>query len=426
MRWVVYVEEVRDNLKKQGIDPDKWAMSEKSREFVLGMGLDLGWSASRWATAMGPFEVYCRGLWDVPSRHDLMRFRQLRRSLWFRGMIPGIDIHNENDHKALMHVWSVLGAEGARGFSENSHTYATAGILWDYIQRNPKLWRICFRRNPFLAGRVLRRALNGVLGVGFKPLPWKLASYLGESDIRSDAKYRALDRLYRNDPAKAAKADPDSYQLGIKIAAILWAAVGHLIGLLRRGESIVLHGRDGEILFHMLQRIEGWNGWKTRVSYVVSSRPLTSEWRDNGPKDRPKKLWDYLKVSQKVGPAWHVDTGYRGSIPKWMKASGWNVKGILLISASNPDYQIPEVLDAFDESLIPESYSYSKEGRLWDFVIKHVEHSPQRLEKLPDSQNWDGFKYSEEVVGYWAKLQGIMDARPYGPELPPVQGPFPL
>ena len=88
----------------------------------------------------------------------------------------------------------------------------------------------------------------------------------------------------------------------------------------------------------------------------------------------------------------HIDTGFEGSIPKWLDAHGFGVKAIRMVSANNPAEQ-------FETTLAPEFIRH--------IVLRDLEHSPQRL-RTPRS--FDKMRFSKGAPGYWARYYGVRDA----------------
>lgn len=205
------------------------------------------------------------------------------------------------------------------------------------------------------------------------------------------AKNKYLDQKAQVDDAWAVEQKPADYALGRKIAPVMGAALKFLQEKQAAGEKLVIHGRDAEILYALLARTTGLRN----VTYVISSRALTTQASEHSPK--------YLAYLKRLIPpnAIHVDTGFAGSIPEWINNTrtalgGIPVKQVVMISAEDSSKQIPGL-----EALAP------KYG-LREMVLSDIEHSAQRLAQ-PVASSWGTLAYSHEVVGFWAKLYGICD-----------------
>jgi len=201
------------------------------------------------------------------------------------------------------------------------------------------------------------------------------SSFSGEEKKdREEENYRWKDRLAQRDPDWAISENPEEYERGKRIAPLL----GDCLSFLEKVEGkMFLHGRDGEILKDLLER----KGKK--VSYGLTSRPMTT----NSPS--PEAILPYLR---RVCPqkAVHIDTGFAGSIPRWMARNGFEVESIFMVSANNPEEEIPH-----------------HEQNVREVVLTDLEHSAQRLGIC---HKWGELHYSPACGGYWARLYGVCDA----------------
>lgn len=208
-----------------------------------------------------------------------------------------------------------------------------------------------------------------------------------DDDVRHSAHQmrRKLDRYAQKNPDWAIRQYLAEYQRGERVAEVMRAALTYLCALIERGEKLVIHGRDGELLYCLLRRM----GFSQQITYVISSRPLTTQ--------ASEITEEYREYLGKMVPedSIHVDTGFAGSIPAWMNQNLSSVKGMALISATNPDNQMPIPSDA-----VP---GYG----LRECVLSDLEHSAQRLD-IPRA--WGKLTYSASAPGFWARLYGVCDA----------------
>jgi len=202
--------------------------------------------------------------------------------------------------------------------------------------------------------------------------------------------YRVRDRLAQNNP-KVGEEYPHAYALG-KLLAPLYAEIVSFLALASAssGLPIFVHGRDGEIVYHLLRECG------VPTAYGITSRAVTTEGCGN--------VSDYLRrvVPQK---AIHYDTGFSGSIPKWMAEKGWDVEAVFLASANSVDgvVEIPGLKEAARNLLDVEGI----DGRsLREIVIDYMEHAPQRLEKV---RSLNSLTFSDEAPQFWARLAGVRD-----------------
>lgn len=206
-------------------------------------------------------------------------------------------------------------------------------------------------------------------------------------DAMKQAVCRALDRLAQRQPDWAIAQYKFEYDRGQRIAGLCKTVHEHLVNLLESGETLFIHGRDGELQLELLRRDLRWAKWSSRVVYAVTSRPLTTSGGGGA------EYIAYLtRKLPKDRPAIHIDTGFAGSIPHWMRANGWDVKEIQLISGA---YQMKCTWDF---------------PNLRDIVLGDLEHSSQRLAVMTRDSWEKGFEYDYQAPGFWARLYGICDA----------------
>lgn len=223
-----------------------------------------------------------------------------------------------------------------------------------------------------------------------------------------NATRRARDRLAQRDPDWAISEFPREYEKGKRVAWFLKEIADGVEGMLKKGETVVVHGRDGELLYDLLMRRPGVD--KSKVRYAITSRPVTT-WTDlDHVEGRPlheahrqelQRYYDYVSRVVPVG-AIHVDTGFEGSVPGWFDEKGFEVKSIRMMSASGSKAEIP-----IDTPLTPQ------ERR--KIVIEDIENSAKRLERLTRYRvrsgigGFSGIRYSENAPGYHARAYGVYD-----------------
>ncbi len=238
------------------------------------------------------------------------------------------------------------------------------------------------------------------LGLGWTPNPedWGSCALLEESiddsgvlgvedhggkerevSRRSRDLRRSLDRAAQRRPQWAIKGWSYEYQRGCDIAAVMKSVIEHLSQVTA---PIVVLGRDGEMIHHLLLRA----GIASR--YVLASRSLTTH------HGAPSGIYlEYLKALVPQG-AYLVDTGFSGSIPDWFQKNGWELSGVGLVSSVLPHRQIP----------IPKKSVPAKGLR--EMVLADLEHASQRLSPI---SAWGRVVYSAAAPGYWARLYGVCD-----------------
>ena len=199
---------------------------------------------------------------------------------------------------------------------------------------------------------------------------------------------RALDRLAAKDPEWAISQYENEYKRGKRIAPLMKDVVDHVEEIVKKGDTVVIHGRDGELIYDLLMRRPGIP--KSRVKYAITSRPLTTQ-----ASSIPDSYRDYLGRMVPKG-AVHIDTGFGGSIPEWFDRKGYEVKDIRLVSAIDKTREIPVTFPLDDN-----------ERR--DIVLSDLEHSSQRLDVV-QYEGWGNLRYSQAAPGYHARKYGVYDA----------------
>lgn len=253
-----------------------------------------------------------------------------------------------------------------------------------------------------------------------------------ESSETSDIAGRARDRLAQREPSWAITEYPQEYERGQRLSRFLGHAVDQIAKEVQAGEDVVIHGRDGELLYELLKRRPDLDHRK--IHYVLSSRSLTTE-RFKSPRqthdddegelepqhDEHVKGWRrerFLEYLRKHIPpnAVHVDTGFEGSIPRWIQEYEEvqiPVKKLFMISSADPRFQIPidpSTLPPPRERLRKSKSKKSKtpdtpEAQVRDIVLNDLEYSAQRL---ASPKRWGAIGYSPDAPGFWARLYGVL------------------
>ena len=202
-------------------------------------------------------------------------------------------------------------------------------------------------------------------------------------------KKRFFDRLAQMDPAWAISEFKDEYERGKRIAPVVKDAIDYIVGRVQAGDTIFIHGRDGELLYELLKQRSDVD--LSKIRYGLTSRPLTTQAKSIDPK--------YMAYLKRVVPenAVHIDTGFAGSIPKWLKNQGFAIKDIKMVSATNKSEEIPRVS------------SNLTDRELRDLVLGDLEHSSQRLE-VPSNTGFNALTFSDAAPGFWARFYGVIDA----------------
>ena len=201
------------------------------------------------------------------------------------------------------------------------------------------------------------------------------------------ARYRAQDRLARRNPAYARRAYPAEYARGERLASLY----ARILGALRVIPGpIVVHGRDGEAILRVAERIAPDVARRSR--FVLTSRPLTT----HRIAPDPVHMAALRRIAPPATPATHVDTGFAGSCPFWMERRGWRVTSVRLVSTPMLDCAL-----LGEESTVPE---------LRAVVLSDLEHCAQRLEEATPETQWGSWPYSPHAAGFWARVAGICDS----------------
>lgn len=205
---------------------------------------------------------------------------------------------------------------------------------------------------------------------------------------KEKATKRRIDRLAQENPEWAISENRSEYERGVRVGPVLGEVANYIRDLTQKGEEVVIHGRDGEMIYKIAERTPGVD--MRQVHYAITSRPLTSSNRG----DLPPKYKAYL---ERLIPkdAVHIDTGYQGSVPRWLDSRGFPVKAIRMVSAVKKEEEIP----------LP----FERDKSFRDSVVADLEHSAQRLES-PQKEGFEFLTYSENAPGFWARLYGALDA----------------
>ena len=230
---------------------------------------------------------------------------------------------------------------------------------------------------PWSTLQELESQLNEIRKQGVRPV----------ADEEKSTK-RRIDRLAQENPEWAISEHRSEYERGVRVGPVLGEVANYIRDLTQKGEEVVIHGRDGELIYKIAERTPGVD--MRQVHYAITSRPLTSSNRG----DLPPKYKAYL---ERVIPknAVHIDTGYQGSVPKWLDARGFPVKAIRMVSATKKEEEIP----------LP----FERDKSFRDSVVADLEHSAQRLES-PQKEGFEFLTYSSDAPGFWARYYGVLDA----------------
>lgn len=253
--------------------------------------------------------------------------------------------------------------------------------------------RALYKYEDDLIGWSTLEELDALIAKAEKDAMWSSSAPKARLDDPLKKEKRMFDRLAQASPDWAVSEYPYEYQRGKRIANLMDEATRYVIDLANKGQKVVIHGRDGEMIMKMLERYPNVN--RKNITYVLSSRPLTTEGPITPTTEIDKKYRQYLLRMIPEG-AVHVDTGFKGRIPRWLDANVVKIGPIRMISAFNPEEEMP----------IMPSLSPKKKRRI---VLSDLEYSSQRLE-LPKVGGWDKVTYSYGAPGFWARFYGIMDA----------------
>lgn len=202
----------------------------------------------------------------------------------------------------------------------------------------------------------------------------------GSSAVHRRTLGRARDRVGRQSPRRKG----EEWERGLRLAPLF----GRIIGALREIPGrLVIHGRDCEAVLRVAERVAP--DVAVRCRYILSSRPLTTQASDTA-------AWDEYacRVVPKDEPATHIDTGFAGSIPEWMRKHGWAVTGIRLVSTEVTGYQL-----LGEESRAP---------ALRGVVLMDLEHAPQRLVDPISGTVLGKWDYSLDAARFWSRIEGIV------------------
>jgi len=201
---------------------------------------------------------------------------------------------------------------------------------------------------------------------------------------------RALDRLAQRSPEWAVREWASEYARGRRLAPLYRQIMDHVRQLRAEHDTVAVHLRDGEMILQVARRAGEGRG----LIPVLTSRPLTTQ--GGGSAAHEAYLRRVLPPGQSAA---HIDTGFAGSIPRWMMARGWAVAAVSLVSSTPAEWQMPIHWDGARS--------------LRDVVLEDMEHCPQRLAELRGGEWPDEgprrIRYSEEAPGFWARLYGICD-----------------
>lgn len=210
----------------------------------------------------------------------------------------------------------------------------------------------------------------------------------GPGEIGESAAGRAIDKEAKRNRERTIENYPDQYSLGKKLGNLYYQSV---LFIEERAKAlkfpVYVHGRDGELLYLLLKKRGNIN-----VRYGLTSRKVTTETALTN-----TTPMEYLR---RVVPqeAIHVDTGFSGSIPKWLESIGFKVADIYMMSSNNKSYQIPYCLIDIDKEA------------LRDIVLGEVEHQPQRLQFSRPKGDMVEAPYSTQAGAFWARYFGVEDS----------------
>ncbi len=264
---------------------------------------------------------------------------------------------------------------------------------------------------------------GGGLAVAVLGMTWWASVKESEKNPEAPKKERAFDRLAQRDREWAIGKYQDQYYKGRQLSKALNEAADWMADQVKKGETIVVHGRDGEVFYHLLESRPDVD--MKRVKYVVSSQPLTTHGKND------PAYTDYLGRVVPHG-AIHVDTGFKGSIQMWMDRSfgpkprsfgerNWMGEG----QDARPSDFVKEIrmMCALPETEIPmpelDKMRYESTGRDRTAIVGELERWVVPRLRLPRSGSWGkgGAQYSDNPHGYWAFLYGVLDGPvPIAPE----------
>jgi hypothetical protein len=268
---------------------------------------------------------------------------------------------------------------------------AIRGSLNEYYTSMKEIGRYGLKQSSFIRSDF---EFHGSFNARVRTLVLRKTSEIGEGldtvlpgELASvKAGNRTRDTLAQRNPQWAIKEYPIEFDTGKRIADVYKQVMALVDGYVKDGHKVAAHLRDGEMIYQLALKM----GIKNIIP-IFSSRPLTTQNNRISGSEFEKYL---NRVLPKSVPAIHVDTGFAGSIPLWMKREGWNVTAIKLVSADNPDMQMP----------------ITSARRLRSVVIEDMEHCSQRFAEV-EKEDWDigHIRYSYDAPGFWARFYGICE-----------------
>ena len=246
------------------------------------------------------------------------------------------------------------------------------------------------KEEDFKSMATLREALDALDSIVLYPDDDSKTESDRERDYRKSQNVlaRAEDRIAQDKPEWAISGWAHEHHRGVRIAGLIKAALVEIQHCLSKGETVLIHGRDGELLYQLLKRMPMTRRMRKLVKYAITSRPVTT----GSPTTHQKVSGMLTRILPKNRPAVHVDTGFAGSIPDWFARQGWNVSRVLLISAISEGRQMQSTKDY---------------PNLREVVLGDLEHSAQRLQQLTHESPDKGFMYHPSAPGFWARLYGV-------------------
>jgi hypothetical protein len=246
------------------------------------------------------------------------------------------------------------------------------------------------KEEDFHSMATLREALDAIDSIVLYPDDDSKTESDRERDYRKsqNSLARAEDRIAQDKPEWAISGWAHEHHRGVRIAGLIKATLVEIQHCLSQGETVLIHGRDGELLYQLLKRMPLSRRMRRLVKYAITSRPVTT----GMPHLHPKVAGMLTRILPKGIPAVHVDTGFAGSIPDWFARQGWNVSRVLLISAISEGRQMQSTKDY---------------PNLREVVLGDLEHSAQRLQQLTHESPDKGFMYHPSAPGFWARLYGV-------------------
>lgn len=231
------------------------------------------------------------------------------------------------------------------------------------------------------------------------------------------ALHRARDQLAQRQPEWAITKWRSEYERGVSLGPLMRQVIDYLRRCADDGWALVVLGRDGEIIHHLLQRIG------VQSIYMIASRPLTTHVAaDSRQAAAFERMVNRVLTAPRLAGrrVMFVDTGFAGSIPRWLQRLGSTIgdlsrpKMAAGWSAATSDFRLVSANDAL--KAIPITGVVN--SRLRDIVLTDLEHASQRLtlpRPLCDIDNADDLAfgqmlYSADAPGYWSRLYGICDA----------------